>query len=148
MDIVTRLETFKIAAYRNAVRLFRDAALLFNNERYPSSFALAVYSFEELGKMQVIDRGCDMLCMNPHGAEEIYKFYFEGSLLKDHRHKQVYALWDALGVMPDKNDRIWSWVDTGRLERNKQDAPYVEMGHKEIKIPASITREKALGCWK
>lgn len=143
MDILTRLERFKIAAYRNAVRLFRDAALLFNNERYPSSFALAVYSFEELGKMHVIDRGCGMLCMNLHGAEEIYKLYFEGSWFKDHRHKQIYALWDALGVMPNKNDPIWFWVDRRGLERKKQDALYVEMGHKEIKIPASVTREKA-----
>jgi AbiV family abortive infection protein len=35
---------------RNSLRLFKDAKLLFDNERYPSAAVLAILSFEELGK--------------------------------------------------------------------------------------------------
>jgi AbiV family abortive infection protein len=59
------LGDFKEQAFRNATRLFRDTALLYASARYPSAFVLAVAAYEEIGKVHVIDRACDAMCLNP-----------------------------------------------------------------------------------
>jgi AbiV family abortive infection protein len=146
MRVEERLAVFKVEAYRNAVRLFQDAALLYCRDRYPSSFALAVTALEEIGKVHVIDRGCDMLCMNPHDAEEIYDMYFKSSWLTDHKHKQSQTLFDAMGKEP--SDTVWKFVRSSGLEQARQQGLYVELQDKDIKTPARITREKAFDILK
>lgn len=42
------------AAKRNAVRLAKDARLLFENERYATALAIAVLSIEEVGKSYIL----------------------------------------------------------------------------------------------
>ena len=50
MKVEDRLAVFKEESYRNAVRLFQDAALLYCRASYPSSFALAVTALTELSQ--------------------------------------------------------------------------------------------------
>lgn len=72
------LSKFKKESFRNSVRLFRDACLLYENKRYPTAYSIGVLSYEELGKTLSIDRVCDLMCLNPEFREQIYKDYFEG----------------------------------------------------------------------
>lgn len=54
----------KFEAYRNAACLFRDGCTLYGAGSYASAYALAVLSFEEVGKVHGIDRVCDAICLN------------------------------------------------------------------------------------
>ena len=148
MKTEDRLATFKRLAFENSVRLFEDAVSLFHMSRYPSAFALAVASFEELGKVHVIDRGCDMICMNPDSFDQLYKLYFKGNWLSDHLHKQRQALFDAVGIVPSENDYLWRWIDSAGLEKERQIALYVEMEGDRIQTPQRITKEKILRVMK
>lgn len=141
--IEARLALFKRSAFENAVRLFEDASLLFQSRRFPSAFALAVTSFEELGKMHVIDRGCDVICLNPDSFNEIYEMYFTGPWLTDHLHKQRQALFDALNLTPDQEKTLWAWVDSGGLENERRIALYVDMTDRSVKSVDRITEAKA-----
>ena len=85
MKVVQRLADFKRESYTNAVRLFRDAALLYTHDAYASAFAIAVASFEEIGKVHVIDRGCDAMSMNPDNADDIYERYFDSEWTTNHK---------------------------------------------------------------
>ena len=144
MKIQDRLSTFKKLAFENSVRLFEDAVDLFHKGSYPSAFFLAVASFEELGKVHVIDRGCDMICMNPESFDQLYEMYFKGSWLSDHLHKQRQALFDAVGIIPTEEDPLWRWINSAGLEKERQNALYVEMEGDRIQTPQRITKEKAL----
>ena len=90
------LSEFKKESFRNSVRLFRDACLLYENNRYPTAYSVGVLSYEELGKTHAIDRACDLMCLNPESREQIYKDYIEGKLLYDHRYKQRRANADTI----------------------------------------------------
>lgn len=138
-DVSQRLATFKRLAFENAVRLFADASILFENGRYPSAFALAATSFEELGKMHFIDRGCDSISLN--GLDGIYQIYFKGSVLKEHRRKQEYAFIDALD--PKLRDSLFPWFEGGGLEAARRTALYVEMVDDAVASTNRITKAKA-----
>lgn len=140
--IEARLALFKKSAFENAVRLFQDASQLFQSRRFPSAFALAVTSFEELGKMHVIDRGCDAICLNPDAFDQIYEMYFTGPWLTDHLHKQRCALFDALDRAFDQ-EKTLAWVDSGGLENERRIALYVEMTNRSVNSVDRITEAKA-----
>ena len=142
MKVEKLLAEFKKEAYRNAIRLFRDAALLYSHGAYPSSFFLAVAAFEEVGKAHVIDRGCDMICMNPDNADDLYDMYFRSAWLTDHRHKQRWAFFDANGIMPSRKNPAWMHIDTGGLEYARQQALYVELSNKKVGTPQRVKKEK------
>jgi AbiV family abortive infection protein len=143
MSIQARLALFKRSAFENAVRLFEDASLLFQSRRFPSAFALAVTSFEELGKMHLIDRGCDAICLNPEAFDQLYEMYFTGPWLTDHVHKQRRALFDALHLTPNKEQALSAWVGSGNLEKERRIALYVEMTHKSVNSVVRVTEAKA-----
>ena len=114
MKVEKQLIEFKEQTYRNAVRLFRDAALLYTHDSYPSSLAFAVIAYEEIGKLCVIDRGCDMMCMNPECANELYDMYFKGPWTTDHRHKQRQAFFDACARWPSQQAEVKTTKVTGK----------------------------------
>jgi len=89
------LSGFKQEAFRNAVRLFRDACILYSHKSYPSGYGLGVLAYEELGKVHAIDRACDAMCCNPDNWEEIYDGFLAGELLTNHLHKQRSAYADT-----------------------------------------------------
>lgn len=136
------LGDFKVQAFRNATRLFRDSALLYASARYSSAFVLAVAAYEEIGKVHVIDRACDAMCLNPEQEKELYQMYIKSSRMTNHMYKQRQALFDANDVFPDKTDRLWLFVNSGGLEQARQQALYVEISQNRVRTPARITRER------
>lgn len=138
----TLLEDFKEKAFKNAVRLFRDAAFLYTHSSYPSAYALAVAAYEEIGKVHVIDRACDAMCMNPEAIDDLYRMYIESSWTKDHKHKQRQAMFDANDALSSGDNALQSFVNSGGLEQTRQQALYVEMTHNKIQTPVRITRQK------
>jgi AbiV family abortive infection protein len=61
------------AARGNAKRLYEDAELLFERERYPSACALAVLSIEESGKAGILRRIATEI--NSAGCEKLWREY-------------------------------------------------------------------------
>lgn len=137
MNKIKILEDFKEKAFENAVRLFRDSAFLYMHSSYPTSYAVAVAAYEEIGKVHVIDRACDAMCMNPEAVSDLYKMYFESTWTKDHKHKQGQAMFDANRYDVTKNNSLRSFIYSGGLEQARQQALYVEMTNKEILTPGS-----------
>jgi AbiV family abortive infection protein len=145
---VKLLEEFKENAFKNAVRLFRDATLLYTHSSYPSSYALAVAAYEEIGKVHVIDRACDAMCMNPEAIDDIYEMYIKSSRTKNHKHKQRQAMFDANDAHPATKNTLREFVYSGRLEQTRQQALYVEMADDTIQTPNRVTSQKTFALIK
>ena len=137
------LSEFKKESFRNSVRLFRDACLLYENKRYPTAYSIGVLSYEELGKTLSIDRACDLMCLNPESREQIYKDYFEGNLLYDHRYKQRRANADTVMFFEKEKSAKSKFVQNGGLEIEKHIGLYVELDNRKLNVPSRITKEKA-----
>jgi AbiV family abortive infection protein len=139
---VKLLEDFKEKAFKNAVQLFRDAALLYTHSSYSSSYALAVAAYEEIGKVHVIDRACDAMCLNPDNIDHIYEMYFKTSATKNHKRKQSQAMFDASPLDSKTNNTLSDFIYSGRLEQTRQQALYVEMVGNKVQTPNRITSRK------
>jgi AbiV family abortive infection protein len=137
------LSKFKSESFRNAVRLFCDACLLYKYKSYPSSFNLAVAAYEELGKVHVIDRACDGMCLNPEPRDEIYDMYFKGGWLSDHVHKQGQIYFETNLFTISENDPKSRYIFEGGLEKARQQAIYVELEGVKVRTPSRITKGKA-----
>lgn len=137
------LSELKVEAYRNAVRLFRDACTLYGAGGYPSSYALAVLSFEELGKVHGIDRVCDGICLNPESREEWLEHLLLHGLLANHRWKQEKAYFDSILGSGRASDNKERFVAGGGLDQTKQQALYVELQDWVVLTPSRITQAKA-----
>src|SRR4029453_1321418 len=82
------LADFKREAFRNAVRLYRDACLLLAGGRCPTAYGVGVLAFEARGKGNAIDWACGVLSQDPASREQIFDDLIAGRLLSDHRFKQ------------------------------------------------------------
>jgi AbiV family abortive infection protein len=142
MNIEARFAVAKKLAFENALRLFEDASLLFENNRYSSAFALAATCFEEVGKLHVVDRVCDSICLNPDSVGDFSSMSFCGPLLADHVHKQSTALFDALSLSTEERDRLIAWVSTGGLETERRIALYVELSAQSVDSPERVSKGK------
>lgn len=142
-----KFERMCVLAFENAIRLHNDSILLYNNQSYPSSYALSVISLEELGKFSFIQ---DFVWHNrvdsrydPKDEEKIIKLIFS------HRHKQMafcqfidYPMVTRKGI-----EKVYN----GLSEINKQNSLYVGLPRKSGKInlkgkitnPIKITESKA-----
>ncbi len=150
MKIATEeeLSEFKKESFRNSIRLFRDACLLYENNRYPTAYSIGVLSYEELGKTHAIDRVCDLMCLNPESHEQIYKDYIEGNLLYDHRYKQRRANADTVLFFESEKSAKSHFIQNGGLEVEKHKGFYVEFVNRKLDIPSRITKEKAFDLLK
>ena len=150
MKIATEeeLSEFKKESFRNSVRLFQDACLLYENRRYPTAYSIGVLSYEELGKTHSIDRACDLMCLNPESREQIYKDYIEGNLLYDHRYKQRRANADTVFFFEREKSAKSNFIQNGGLEVEKHKGFYVEFVNRKLDIPSRITKEKAFDLLK
>ena len=142
------LSEFKREAFRNSVRLFRDACLLFEKSRYPTAYSIGILSYEELGKTHAIDRACDLMCLNPESREQIYKDYVEGTLLYDHRYKQRRANADTVMFFEREVSAKSHFIQNGGLEVEKHKGFYVEFVNRKLDLPSRITKEKAFDLLK
>lgn len=102
------INSLKVAAFRNSIRLFRDACILTKADRNESAFALAVLAYEELGKCLMADRVLDSACMNP-GSEKWGKQSLSESMRK-HDVKILNAAFDSGNI---EFNKIPNW-DTER----------------------------------
>jgi len=86
------LSRLKTDVYINAVRLFVDSCILFQYHSYPSSFALAILSLEELGKLEMVDQICDDISINPDSdPQEFLDRLFSRTMFLSHKNKQMWA---------------------------------------------------------
>jgi len=125
------LERLKEKSYMNAVRLLRDACLLFGKDSYATALALAVLSQEEIGKLKMVDHICDDIILNGNRSH-FTKHLFSRDMFYRHINKQAWA--DEFGL--DK-------FVPGRLEKTKQDALYVDYGSGRVRHP-SVNKKKSL----
>ena len=141
----TELAGFKREAFRNCVRLFRDACLLLQRGSHPSAYGVAVLAYEELGKAYAIDWACDAMSMNPEDRDHIYDGLLADDALHDHLFKQRRAYADTAmmqeRILPGKTH----FIDSGGLKVSKQQAFYVELIGPSVMTPSRITRDKASG---
>ncbi len=114
------LSELKIEAWRNAVRLFRDACALYSARGYASSYALAVLAFEELGKAYGIDRVCDAICLNPESREEWLEHLLSNGFLTNHRWKQESAYFDSIPGNPRTSDGKARFIGGGGWGQHTQ----------------------------
>lgn len=134
------LAELKIGCFRNALRLFRDACILFGSGSFSSACALAILSYEELGKLLIVDRICDDICLNPQSRNDFID-WLRGELLTDHRRKQLYAHIDTLELvkeMPNVDS-----IGSGSLNQLKERALYVAMEGSKVGLPNRITVDQA-----
>lgn len=134
------LSKLKTDVYINAVRLFVDSCILFQNHSYPSAFALAILSLEELGKLEMVDHICDDISINPDSdPQEFLDHLFSRTMFLNHKNKQMWAS-DPMSTF--KKKRIKE-ISEGALDRAKQNAFYVGYSKCRIRSPGTITATKA-----
>ena len=133
------LSKLKEEVYFNAVRLFCDACTLYKAHAYPSSYAFAVLSFEELGKLEMVDHICDDIIINPgSNPQEFLDHLFSRKMLFSHVNKQSWSSFQAR----DTTKRL-KQIAIGELEKNKQDALYVGYKNRRIQSPKRFSSIKA-----
>ena len=139
------LSDFKREAFRNCIRLFRDACLLLAGGSHTTAYGVAVLAYEELGKTYAIDWACDAMCLNPQDQDRIYDALIADGLLRDHLFKQRRAYVDTAIMLQGTASAKTHFIDSGGLEIAKQQAFYVELIGNAVTTPSRITREKARG---
>lgn len=147
---ISRYKLNKLAseALRNSLRLHFDSILLFNNESYPSAFQLSVLALEELSKAKWIDHYMWSSETNEGYPHEEFEMKWL-KLLYLHPEKQ----WNYVGrEYFDYSPKFFKLVESGGLERKKQNAVYVGFDRKKGKIdisgristPFKITKKDAV----
>jgi hypothetical protein len=63
MNYLETLCHLKIASFKNAVRLFCDACIIYHNKSYATALALAILSLEEIGKYEMAEHLMVMLSL-------------------------------------------------------------------------------------
>lgn len=134
------LSKLKTEIYRNTVRLFCDACLLYRHKSFPSAYAFSILSIEELGKLEMVDHICDDISINPGiNTKEFLKHLFSKDMFFSHRNKQMWASDPFVNI---KRKRL-NEIDRGIIERTKQNALYVGYSNRRIRSPQKITSIKA-----
>lgn len=116
----------KVLAWRNALRLFRDACAMAGHGSNETAFALAVLAYEELGKAALADRQLDRVCLNPSSEQCATEDFKDPS--HKHRTKQDWALIESKGSKAGVSQD---------LETEKQRALYTDGIN-----TASVSRER------
>ena len=134
------LSKLKAEIYTNAVRLFIDACTLHKKRSYASSFALAILSFEELGKLEMVDHICDDISINPDSnPQDFLNHLFSRPMFFNHKNKQA---WAADPIFDFRKKRFKD-IAKGVLEQSKQAALYVGYFNRRIRSPRMITPKKS-----
>lgn len=116
------------AANRNAIRLFTDAKILFDAERYPSSASLSILSIEESGKSSILRHLCT--CCTEKEVLNTWKGY------RSHTKKNV------LGIFPQKVAEGARKLDDFRsIFDENAEHPYILDQIKQISIYTDCLRK-------
>jgi hypothetical protein len=134
------LSKLKSEIYINAVRLFIDACTLHKKRSYASTFALAILSFEELGKLEMVDHICDDIILNPESnPQDFLKHLFSRQMFFSHKCKQEWAAYEIFNFGKNR----YKDITKGELEQSKQAALYVGYFNRRIRSPRAITKNKS-----
>jgi AbiV family abortive infection protein len=120
--------------HENAVRLFEDACVLYGARSFPSAYSLGILSYEELGKLLLVDHiGFESQLGDKESRYNNLQRLFSTDHFYSHRNKQA---WGAYKPMKGtKFARVEEHMYSGKLERNKQDGFYVGFQRKRIVLP-------------
>lgn len=141
-----KFRTIAFLAFKNSLRLHFDSILLFKNNSYSTAFHISVLAAEETGKAFWI---VDYLWHSEFGSGRTQKLDHKFlKLLYQHIEKQKAFI--GRDYEPHSKE-FREFVDSGLLERKKQDSIYVglprigrEINLKgEIKTPKDIALEDA-----
>lgn len=130
------------AAYFNAVRLYKDACLLFKNNSYASAYFSSLASIEELGKVKMIDHFYADMRLN----NEVFGFpkdtfvnaLFARSHFYNHRDKQESAMegtqfgWNTPEEFKDIPELFSS------AEKERQRSVYVDFSKGVVTTPEDV----------
>jgi len=112
------------SVYANAARLFLDACTLYEAEAFPSAYALAILSFEEIGKVQMMDHVCFEAVLNDGSfrlTTERMEHLFSSKMFYSHRNKQAWGTYR--GQIKGRTPVVEKLVDKqNTLDRHKQDS--------------------------
>jgi AbiV family abortive infection protein len=131
----------------NALRLHRDAILLFKSNPFPSAFQLSVLSLEEFAKAKWIEHYYYSSITNC-GFEEAKSEQKWLKLLYIHLEKQrTFVARDIFEYHPS----LVEFIRSGGLERRKQQAVYVGLdrdrktvpSNNRISLPSSVKQKEA-----
>src|SRR5262245_9100 len=136
------LSQTKEEACLNAYRLFKDACLLWMAGRYPSSYVMAILSMEEAGKLHMLDWMCDIIGQDPDRMADTINFIFSRRMALSHKKKQEYAIREKL-LDFKRHGAYLKDVESGSLERKKQNAIYVGLGQDSIILPRKTSKNSA-----
>lgn len=125
------MERMAAASYQNALRLHEDAIMLFKKKRYPSAYNLSVHSLEEIGKYYWLD---DFVFhsrinngrMKPEEEEKFIQSIYS------HRAKQ--GMFSYANNPPDNAQEIANLLNSGKIEKQKQQSMYVSLPKIKNKI--------------
>ena len=125
------------AVYANAARLFLDACTLYRAGAFPSAYALAILSFEEVGKIQMMDHVCSEAVLNDGGFRLVpdrMDHLFSRQMFYSHRNKQEWGIYRgrAKGHQPVVERLVG---DHSKLDQHKQDSLYVGFKMGGIRVP-------------
>lgn len=131
----------------NALRLHRDAILLFNAGSYPSAYQLSVLCLEEFAKAKWVEHYYYASITNSGFADADFE---QGwlKLLYIHSEKQYAFVARDLFEYPPA---LVEFIKSGKLERRKQQSVYVGLDRdrkkihvkSRISLPASIRMKEA-----
>ncbi|WP_157651811.1 AbiV family abortive infection protein [Burkholderia ubonensis] len=133
-------------ALLNALRLHRDAILLFNANSFPSAFQLSVLSLEEFAKAKWVEHYYWSSIANCEFPDAEFEQNWL-KLLYIHSDKQyAFIARDMFEYQPP----LVEFIKSGELERRKQKAVYVGLERdrktvnvkNRISLPSSITRKE------
>ena len=118
-----KLEKIGELSFKNAVRLHKDAIILYKKKSFASSYFLSVLALEEMGKVHIVEK---MLSWEGDLEEYEQKFL---ELLYDHSKKQGYFynnsyFNDWISGKPKHRSFVES-VWKGSLEKEKHKSVYV-----------------------
>lgn len=134
------LAKLKSEIYINAVRLFSDACILYQNKSYSSAYAFAILSLEELGKLEMVDHICGDISINPDSNhQEFLDSLFSRFMFFSHKNKQMWAS-DPMG---NSNKKRLKEIHCGAIDRAKQNSLYVGYSRRRILSPKKLTSVKA-----
>lgn len=114
-------------AFKNGIRLHKDAILLYKNGSYPSSLQLSILAQEEIGKAFLLEEHVHQMS----GRTEDINTEDEELMLKaliSHKVKQGWfsrVVGDYFKYRGNKVPKFWKEVMTGVLDEKKQNATYV-----------------------
>jgi AbiV family abortive infection protein len=123
-------------AFKNAIRLHKDAILLYKNGSYPSANQLSILAQEEIGKAFILEEHVYQVTLYPESIDIKTEDLLIKSLLS-HKVKQGWFSRQAVDFLEDRRKKLpkfWKEVTTGKLEELKQNSTYVGLSKQGGKI--------------